>query len=154
MSLQRTVYFFLLACIIIFYSRTDFLNRPPQAGCRLPQKITGIEPEDVYDLSGYVASGGSSPFQLFDENDHFDPKNGETGTPMTSPQPTKQADIFFPLGKGNRIVVDLRGPYKLSEVYVYDQSHTADSVWIYSGSMLHWKLQTRFISSEIGRAHV
>src|SRR5689334_14281273 len=124
MSKERTVYFFLLASVIILFSCSDFLNKPPKTGCSSPQKITGIAPEDVYDLSGYVASGGSSPFNLFDENDHFDPKNGENGTPVTSPQPTKQADIFFPLGKGNRIVVDLRVPYRLGEVYVYDQSHT------------------------------
>jgi hypothetical protein len=145
MSPKRTVYFSLIAYVLLFYSCADFLNKPPKAKC--PQKITGITPEDVYDLSGYMASGGSSAFNLFDENDHFDPKNGETGTPLTSPQPTKQADIFFPLNKGNRIVVDLRVPYKLSEVYVYDQSHTADKVLIYTGSMTSWKLQTEFTTS-------
>src|SRR5689334_3351541 len=109
MSSKRAVYFFVIACLP-FFSCKDFFNKPPQNNCARPQKITGIMPEDVYDLSGYVAAGGSSPFNLFDENDHFDPKNGETGTPITSPQPTKQADIYFPLNKGNRIVVDLRVP--------------------------------------------
>jgi len=42
--------------------------------CKGTQKVTGITEEEVYDLSGYVSSGGSTPFALFDENDNFDPK--------------------------------------------------------------------------------
>ena len=147
MASKSATNLFLVGFVSFLCSCTGFLNKSPNSGCNKPQKITGITADDVYDLSGYMANGGSSPFRLFDENDNFDPKNGVTGTPTTSPQPTKQADIFFPLGKGNRIVVDLRVAYKLSEVYVYDQSRASDSVWIYTGTMKNWKLQSAFLTS-------
>ena len=147
MASKNAIYFILFGFVSLLYSCNGFLNRPPKSGCSKPQKITGITADDVYDLSGYMANGGSSPFRLFDENDNFDPKNGVNGTPSTSPQPTKQADIYFPLNKGNRIVVDLRLAYKLSEVYVYDQSHASDSIWIYTGTMKNWKLQTSFATT-------
>src|SRR4030095_12663817 len=130
MKVLFKINFYLLGMMTfcVMSSCTDFFNKEVKASCK-GSKITGITADDVYDLSGYVASGGSSPFRLFDENDYFDPRNesrgslvGLTGTPVTNPQPTKAADIFFPLNKGNRIVVDLRGPCQLSEVYVYDQS--------------------------------
>src|SRR4051812_43057525 len=104
-------FYYLLFCLPLFNSCTGFLNKETANSCSPSQKVSGITADDVYDLSGYSANGGSSPFRLFDENDLFDPKNGITGTPATSPQPTRQADIYFPLKKGNRIVVDLRVPY-------------------------------------------
>src|SRR4030095_1066629 len=144
--LRKRTSYFLVALLPIFYSCTGFLNKERKVSCKSSTKITGISPEFVYDLSGYTSSGGSSPFKLFDENDYFDPKNGIVGTPTTNPQPTRQAYIFYALNKGNRIVVDLRVPYKLSEVYVYDQSSQSDSVWIYTGNMMHWKLQASFVT--------
>jgi hypothetical protein len=75
-----------------------------------------------------------------------DPKNGILGTAVTSPQPKKQTDIYFTLNRGNRIVVDLRVPYKLTKTYVFDQSYVADSIWIYTGKMNAWKLQTTIVT--------
>ncbi|HYJ39104.1 MAG TPA: hypothetical protein VEV87_10825, partial [Chitinophagaceae bacterium] len=146
MAKKRSNYLLFLFVLPFFISCTSFFNRENKTVCKSSHKISGISPDFVYDLSGYVASGGSSPFNLFDENDFFDPKNGLTGTPTTNPQPTRQADIFFPLNKGNRIVVDLQVPYNLSEVYVYDQSRESDTIWIYTGNMRNWKLQTTIIT--------
>ena len=138
---------YLLAVIslCVMSSCTSFFNKEIKTTCK-GDKITGITADDVYDLSGYVASGGSSPFRLFDENDHFNPRIGLTSAPFTNPQPTKAADIFFPFNKGNRIVVDLRVPYKLSEIYLYDQSAQSDTIWIYTGSMAKWKLQSTIVT--------
>ncbi|HYC27342.1 MAG TPA: hypothetical protein VEB42_00985, partial [Chitinophagaceae bacterium] len=114
------------------------------APCTTPSKIT-VYKEYVYDLSGYASSGGSSPFNLFDENSFFDPKNGLTGFPETSPVPKRSADIYFQQ-KGNRIIVDLRVPYKLSEVYLYDKADLPDTVWIYTGDMSNWKLKATILT--------
>jgi hypothetical protein len=122
--------------------RSPVTNTP----CTTPTKITAIYKEYVYDLSGYSSSGGSSPFNLFDENNFFDPKNGITGFPETSPHPKRSADIYFPKHKGSRIVIDLRVPYKLSEVYLYDKSDLPDTVWIYTGDMSKWKLKATILT--------
>ncbi len=143
---NKTFHLVYLLFIPFFFSCTSFFNKEIKTSCKGSTKISGITRDFVYDLSGYASSGGSSPFRLFDENDYFDPKNGLTGTPTTNAQPTKQADIFFALNKGNRIVVDLRVPYKLSEVYVYDQSSMSDTIWIYTGKMNAWKLQTKIVT--------
>jgi hypothetical protein len=111
------------------------------------QKII-VYKDYVYDLSGYENEGGSRPFNLFDENDYVDPrsesKTNDNYVPVTNPQPTSFSSIYFPTDKGNRIVIDLQIPYKLSEVYLYDRSYTSDSVWIYTGNMLQWKLKVAF----------
>src|SRR6476620_4562679 len=139
MAIRNLYWLLLLSAPILFSSCTGFFNKERTTVCKGTQKVTGITEEDVYDLSGYVSSGGSTPFALFDENDNFDPKNGIVGTPTTNPQPKKQPDIFFALNRGNRIVVDLRVPYKLNEVYVYDQSHASDTIWIYTLANNIWK---------------
>lgn len=123
-------------------------NPVTDAPCTGAQKITAIYKEHVYDLSGYQSSGGSSPFNLFDENSYFDPKTGVTGFPETGPHPTRNADNYFPFGKGSRIVIDLRIPYKLSEIYLYDRSSQADTVWIYTGAMNSWKLQQTILTRD------
>src|ERR1700730_7386788 len=146
MAEKRIFYLLIFFLLTYLLSCTNVVNKEMKKPCNGSQKITGIYKEFVYDLSGYAGSGGSTPFKLFDENDHFDPKNGITGSAETSPQPTIQPDIFFPLNKGNRIVVDLRIPYKLNEAYVYDHSYSSDSIWIYTGSMGNWKLQTTFLT--------
>jgi hypothetical protein len=62
--------------------------------CNSPQRITAIYKDYVYDLSGYEVVGGSSAFNLFDENDYVEPKNASytytsdsvwvyTGTPQS-----------------------------------------------------------------------
>jgi hypothetical protein len=115
--------------------------------CKTPQKITSIYRDHVYDLSGY-AGGAGDPFNLFDENAYVDPRFGNSlepnYIPHTNPQPVQQPAIYFPYHKGSRIVADLQAMYTLSEVYVYDRSHSEDSVWIYTGDMHHWKLQVGF----------
>jgi len=117
--------------------------------CNSPQKII-VYKDYVYDLSGYEDEGGSRPFNLFDENAFVDPRteseSNDNYIPITNPQPTIHPDIYFPLNKGNRIVTDLQVPYKLSEVYFYDRSYSSDSVWFYTGDMLHWKLKTAFVT--------
>ena len=119
--------------------RSPVTNAP----CTTPAKIT-VYKEYVYDLSGYASSGGSTPFNLFDENNFFDPKNGITGFPETSPLPKRSADIYFQ--HGNRIIVDLRVPYKLSEVYLYDKADLPDTMWIYTGDMFNWKLKATVLT--------
>ena len=99
-------------------------------------KITGISSNDVFDLSGSEASGGGHPMNLFDED--ADPANGKFGNPHTSPLPNSRMDIFYPPGKGLRIVVDLHDLYALSDFYIYDQSLASDSLWLYTGSMNNW----------------
>ncbi len=113
--------------------------RYTSANCK-PGKITAIYKDYVYDLAGYEYNSGISAFNLFDENAFTDPKDPASFHPETSPHPHKGGSIYFKDG-GSRIVVDLRVPYKLTEVYLYDRAHTSDSVWIYTGSMQRWKLK-------------
>lgn len=112
--------------------------------CNSPQKITAIYKEYVYDLTGYEGITEGSAFNLFDENDYVDPKSN-FGNPQTTPHPLKGAGIFFK-DRGSRLVVDLRIPYKLSEVYLYDRAYTSDSVWIYTGTMRNLKLKAGFLT--------
>lgn len=122
--------------------------RPATTGavCRSPQKITAIYKEYVYDLTGYEYVSGVNAFNLFDENATMDPRRPNTLDPLnpqTSLHPRKGANIYFKDG-GSRIVVDLRVPYKLSELYLYDRARTSDSVFIYTGTMQKWKLKAAF----------
>ena len=105
------------------------------------QKIP-VTRDQVYDLSGYADEGGGNPYHLFDENAYVDPRYtpvGEPYIPVTNCQPTRNREIYFGTGKGNRIVVDLLVPYALKEIYLFDRSHTNDSVWIYTGTLKNWK---------------
>ncbi|MDR3712211.1 MAG: hypothetical protein P4L51_05305 [Puia sp.] len=127
----------------------------PAVSCTSPQKITAIYKDHVYDLAGYADEGKGDPFNLFDENAYVDPRAdskpvgaASAYTPLTDPQPRFAREIYFPSGKGSRIVTDLQIPYKLSEVYVYDRSRSADSVWIYTGNMNNWKLRAAFTTRD------
>jgi hypothetical protein len=117
------------------------------------QKITAIYKESVYDLSGYADEGKGDPFNLFDENAYVDPRSDESDAknyiPETDPQPHSHPDIYFPEKKGNRIVADLQIPYQLSDVYIYDKANGADSVWIYTGDMQHWKLKYNLAARDL-----
>jgi hypothetical protein len=132
---------------------TGLANPSGNQRCGDPQKITAIYRENVYDLSGY-ANGAGDPFNLFDENAYVDPRSdsgpGSGYLPVTDPQPKRRPSIYFQLGRGNRIVTDLEVSYRLTEVYIYDRSRVADSVWIYTGDMQHWKLKAAFLSSTNG----
>ncbi|MEP7277763.1 MAG: hypothetical protein ABI813_03885 [Bacteroidota bacterium] len=101
-------------------------------------KITGFTRDDVYDLSGSEASGYGDPMKLFDED--ADPANGNDKDQQTQPLPNSKMDIFYPPGKGLRIVIDLHDRYALSDFYLYDRSLASDSVWIYTGNMNQWRL--------------
>lgn len=108
-------------------------------------KITGITANDVFDLSGSEASGGGDPIKLFDEN--ADPANGIMGDPKTHPSPLRAINIFYPPGKGFRIVVDLHNLYALSDFYMYDRSFESDSVWLYTGEFNNWKLAAAYATA-------
>jgi hypothetical protein len=121
-----------------------------------PQKIT-VYKENVYDLSGYADEGGGDPFNLFDENAFVNPlvENKPEGyyVPHTSPQPGDHPFIYFPAGKGSRIVIDLATSYKLTDIFLFDRSASGDSVWIYTGNMTHWRQREGFTahsSEELG----
>lgn len=103
----------------------------------LADSIRAITGFDLYDLNGAEASGGANPKQLFDEN--TDPAHGRPGDPKTNPLPMAKIDIFYPPGKGYRIVVDLHDQYNVSDIYLYDRAFEKDSVWIYSGDLAHWQ---------------
>jgi len=113
--------------------------------CTDPQKIISIDREHVYDLSGYADEGDGDPFRLFDENAFVDPRTeskfSENYIPVSNPQPKEHPQIYFSKNTGSRIVTDLRVPFRLSDVYIYDKSLSSDSVWIYTGDMKHWKLK-------------
>ncbi len=112
------------------------------------QKIL-LTRDQVYDLSGYSFGGGGNPYHLFDENAFVDPryeKPGDGYTPVTNCQPTIHPAIYFHASTGNRIVIDLKIPWLVKEIYLYDRSHTADSCWIYTGSPEKWKMNSSFIT--------
>lgn len=112
--------------------------------CSNPEKITAIYKDYVYDLSGYEGIAGNSAFNLFDENSLVDPKAKpwkEDYHPTSSPHPVMTSSFYYPKDRGNRIVIDLKVSYKLSEIYLYDMAREADSVWIYTGNMREWKLK-------------
>jgi hypothetical protein len=117
------------------------------------QKIS-ITRGQVFDLSGYAGSGGSSPFNLFDENAYVDPryeKPGDTYIPVTNCQPIYHSSIYFRGAEGSRIVLDLKIPYCLREIYLYDRSRVGDSCRIYTGNLKNWKLAASLLTtSEIG----
>lgn len=108
--------------------------------CSSPQLIP-VYKEWVYDLNGYEGVAFGTAFNLFDENSFVDPKGRNEYHPQTSPHPYPDPAKYFPLKKGNRIVVDLQTAYKINEVYLYDRSRQSDSVWIYTGTMTNWKLK-------------
>lgn len=92
----------------------------------------------LFDLSGSEATGGD-PYKLFDEN--CDPKNGLPGNPHTDPLPNRGLDLFFPKGRGLRIVIDLQISCKLTDIYLYERGFESDSVWVYTGDMHEWNLK-------------
>lgn len=104
---------------------------------RLADSIPLITGFDLYDLNGAEASGGADPQRLFDED--TDPAHGRPGDPKTNPLPMAKIDIFYPPGKGYRILIDLHDQYRLSDIYVYDRAFEKDSVWIYSGDLSRWQ---------------
>jgi len=106
-----------------------------------------ITRDQVFDLSGYAGGGGGNPFNLFDENAYVDPRYDKTPDafiPVTNCQPTIHPAIYFHGPEGNRIVVDLKIPYSIKEIYLYDRSHQADSCWIYTGGLKNWKSVASF----------
>ncbi len=140
---MRTAYFFMVGILCL----TACGNRPQQQPvrisnaaanfCSAPQRIQGIYRDFVYDLEGYDGISGNSPFNLFDEASFVDPKSNNEYHPVTSPHPILRNRMYY--RKGNRIVIDLRVPYKLTEIYIYDHSREQDSFWIYTGTMQAWK---------------
>ena len=128
-----------ISCIYIaqsVYYRQQY-HPSPKSGATL-HKITGITRDDVFDLSGSEGSGNGDPLNLFDEN--ADPANGLIIHPNTQPLPNPKMGIYYPPGRGLRIVVDLHDLYALSDFYIYDKSLEPDSVWLYTGEMNNWKL--------------
>ncbi|HEX6180737.1 MAG TPA: hypothetical protein VFZ47_05785, partial [Chitinophagaceae bacterium] len=149
LKLSRSILLFAAFCMLIVSCRNASSSETvvTKPVCNAPQQIRTIYKQYVYDLSGYENSGGGSGFNLFDENAYSDPKNGIEEIPLTSPQPIRNANNYFHRGKGNRIIVDLRIPYKLSEIYLYDGAAVPDTVWIYTGDMSKWKLKQTIITA-------
>jgi hypothetical protein len=111
-----------------------------------PEKIT-ITRDQVYDLSGYSGNGGGNPFALFDENAFVDPrydKGPDVYIPTTDCQPRIHPEIYFSKTRGSRIVIDLKTPRNIREIYLYDHSNVSDSCWIYAGSFKKWKAVAAF----------
>jgi hypothetical protein len=133
--------------VICFYACGDIFQEK-KSGAGL-QKII-VTPDQVFDLSGYAGGGGGNPYKLFDENAYVDPRNEKTGDlfmPVTNCQPTIHPAIYFHRSEGSRIVVDLKIPYDLKELYYYDRSLTADSCWIYTGSMRKWNKSATWVTA-------
>jgi hypothetical protein len=132
----------------------------PIYSCRnaVQQKTTGplgemvkinVTRDQVYDLSGYAGNGGGNPYNLFDENAFVDPryeKDPDVFIPVSNCQPSIHPTIYFDKTTGSRIVVDLRIPYTLKEIYLYDRSATADSCWLYTGGLKNWIKISSFTS--------
>lgn len=148
-----------LYCMLLFFSCGSSAGDQPYqlvAGspatvtpnCTNPVKISGIQHDQVYDLSAYESVGGNSAFNLFDENDQFDPGKPGNKKPVTSLHPFRDHFIYFPKNRGSRIVIDLRIPYQLKELFLYDPADKGDSIWIYTGTMREWKLKAAFKSGE------
>lgn len=129
---STTGLFFLLGFIM---NGVNGFNAPKPSGNK--QKITTITSDDVFDLSGSAYSGGSDFYRLFDEN--RDPKNGVAKTPVTNPMPVENKSLFYPSGRGLRVVIDLQAVHHLTDLYFYDASFGSDSVWVYAGEMDNWK---------------
>ena len=113
------------------------------------QKIA-VNTNQVFDLSGYAGGGGGNPFDLFDENALVDPHNetvAESYIPVTNCQPTIHPAIYFRGSEGNRIVVDFKIPYSVREIWLYDRSTSADSCWIYAGSLNNWRKISSFTTA-------
>src|SRR5688572_9029768 len=142
----------LVACVVILLAGCTgnadklIIKGPVAYNCKTPQKITAIYPEYVYDLSGYADVTGPAAYALFDENGSSDPKTGGDFKPITNPHPQYGSPTYF-RDYGSRIVVDLRVPYKMSEIYLYDRARNSDSVWIYTGTMQNWKLKAAFLTT-------
>lgn len=113
-----------------------------------------IMPDQVFDLSGYAGVGNGNPYNLFDENAFVDPRNEKFTNayiPVTNCQPASHPAIYFHGSEGNRIVIDLKQSYSIKEIWLYDHSGTADSCWIYVGSMKAWRKISSFVTaSELG----
>jgi hypothetical protein len=145
-------YLFFCAAAMICSCKSKDQTKPAPAGpgvsganCK-PQRITAIYKDYVYDLSGYEDVAGGNTFNLFDEAGFVDPKklaNINPHNPQTSPHPPSGIVNYFK-DHGSRIVVDLRVPYKLSEIYLFDRARQMDSVYVYTGTMQKWKLVASF----------
>ncbi|GGA88757.1 hypothetical protein [Puia dinghuensis] len=137
------IIFLLFACLSCNEKQQGRLR--PSVLCPYPKKIA-VYKDNVYDLNGYADEGNGDPFCLFDENALVDPANDPDGSykPHTNPQPAAHPGIYFPAGKGNRIVIDLGATGRLTDAWLYDRSNSPDSVWLYVGDMLHWKLKAAF----------
>ncbi|HEY4151282.1 MAG TPA: hypothetical protein VGM41_20230, partial [Chitinophagaceae bacterium] len=120
-------------------------ERPASFAVSSSPRISILNRDFVYDLSGSEAGGLGDAMKLFDEN--CDPRSDPSNSPTTSPLPTVGPDKFFPKGKGLRIVVDLQDVYALSELYWYDKALESDSVWLYTGYMQHWKQAAAYCTS-------
>jgi hypothetical protein len=130
-----------LSALVFSYSCGNHLRNGEDAAQEKIIKIPVLR-DQVYDLSGYADEGGGNPYNLFDENAYVDPRyhtTGEPYVPVTNCQPAVHPAIYFPAGKGSRIVIDLLVPCALKEIYFYDRSASNDSVWIYTGTLKKWK---------------
>jgi hypothetical protein len=145
----------LWSLLVFFFASCDRVYETKESDPFATIQKISISRDQVYDLSGYSGSGGSSPYNLFDENAYVDPRNekpGDTYIPVTNCQPVYNSSIYFGGGRGNRIVIDLKIPYSLREIYLYDRSRVGDSCLIYTGELKNWKQTASYqTTSDIGR---
>jgi hypothetical protein len=129
-----------LAMVAVYLIQVNVARRQTQIPAEqlsAAPKISVLSANQLYDLSGSEAYGGGDPFKLFDEN--ADPKKDINSRPSTHPFPVRSAPIYFPVGKGLRIVIDLWALHDLKEIYWYDRSTERDTIRFYTGSMANWK---------------
>jgi hypothetical protein len=138
---------FFVACIIFLCPVCRYAGQKPEAAFDNTIRKISITRDQVFDLSGYAGGGGGNPFNLFDENAYVDPrydKSPDAFIPVTNCQPSIHPAIYFHGSEGNCIVVDLKIPYSVKEIYLYDRSHQSDSCWLYTGNLKKWNRAASF----------
>jgi len=146
-KIPKLIRWFFIAGIIFLCPACIHAVQKPKAELDNAIRKIFITRDQVFDLSGYAGGGGGNPFNLFDEDAYVDPrydKSPDAFIPVTICQPTIHPAIYFHGSEGNRIVVDLKIPYSLKEIYLYDRSHQSDSCWLYTGNLKKWNRVASF----------
>ncbi len=147
LKIPKLIRWFFVAGIIFLCPECRHADQKPKAELENAIRKIFITRDQVFDLSGYAGGGGANPFNLFDENAYVDPrydKSPDAFIPVTNCQPTIHPAIYFHGYEGNRVVIDLKIPYSIKEIYLYDRSHQFDSCWLYTGNLKKWNRVASF----------